>query len=149
MQKYSTAYLDFDSTINPVLSCSFNHQFRASSFLRVIVYAFMLNSCSISSIKLIFQSYSHLSSNFSNFFLLNRYMKCYESKPLGLDNKATLYRVYTREFDGELYTEQSAFIYCILLVYANYFQPTLNDQVLAMRSAHGMISSFQNLFCAM
>ena len=32
-------------------------------------------------------------------------LHCYESRPLGLDNKVTLYRVYTRELDGELCTE--------------------------------------------
>ena len=30
---------------------------------------------------------------------------CYESKPLGLDNEVTLYRVYTRELDRGLCTE--------------------------------------------
>ena len=30
---------------------------------------------------------------------------CYESEPLGLDSEVTLYRVYTRELDGELCTE--------------------------------------------
>ena len=30
---------------------------------------------------------------------------CYESKPLGLDDEVTLYRVYTRELNGELCTE--------------------------------------------
>ena len=30
---------------------------------------------------------------------------CYELRPLGLDDKVTLYRVYTRELDGELCIE--------------------------------------------
>jgi len=30
---------------------------------------------------------------------------CYESKPLELDDEVTLYRVYTRELNGELCTE--------------------------------------------
>ena len=30
---------------------------------------------------------------------------CYKSKSLGLDGKVTLYRVYTRELNGELCTE--------------------------------------------
>ena len=29
---------------------------------------------------------------------------CYESRPLGLNNEVILYRVYTRELDGELCT---------------------------------------------
>jgi len=29
---------------------------------------------------------------------------CYGSKPLGLDDEVTLYRVYTRELDGKLCT---------------------------------------------
>ena len=32
-------------------------------------------------------------------------LQYYESKSIGLDHKVTLYRVYTRELDGELYTE--------------------------------------------
>ena len=31
--------------------------------------------------------------------------KYYESRSLGLDNEVTLYRIYTRELDGELCTE--------------------------------------------
>jgi len=31
--------------------------------------------------------------------------RCYESRPLELNHEVTLYRVYTRELDGELYTE--------------------------------------------
>ena len=37
--------------------------------------------------------------------LTQRCMECYESRPLELDNEVTLYRVYTRELNGELYTE--------------------------------------------
>ena len=37
--------------------------------------------------------------------LTQRCMECYESRLLELDNEVTLYRVYTRELNGELYTE--------------------------------------------
>ena len=41
----------------------------------VIVYAFIFSSFSASSVKFISWSYSHHSSNFSNFFLLNKCVK--------------------------------------------------------------------------
>ena len=37
--------------------------------------------------------------------LTQRCKECYESRLLELDNEVTLYRVYTRELNGELYTE--------------------------------------------
>ena len=44
----------------------------------------------------------HLSATWSQLQIRGR---CYESRPLELDNEVTLYRVYTRELDGKLYTE--------------------------------------------
>ena len=74
IQKYDAVYLELDSTINSALSYSSSYQFNVLSFFIVIVQALVFNSLGVSFVRLISWSYSHLSSSFSNFFLLNRWV---------------------------------------------------------------------------
>ena len=61
--------------IKPAFSCSSSYWFNTSSLLSVIVYAFVFNSFEVSSIRFLLWSHSCHSSNFSNFFLLNKCVK--------------------------------------------------------------------------
>ena len=104
-------YLDFDSMINPALSYSSNHWFNASSSsLVVIVYAFVFNSFGASLVKFILWSYSHHSSNFSNYFLLNKCIKgqIYSGRFSGF--------VLSSSFPISLLSCSIIFIICVLLV---------------------------------
>ena len=61
--------------IKPAFSCSSSYWFNTSSLLSVIVYAFVFNAFEVSSIRFLLWSHSCHSSNFSNFFLLNKCVK--------------------------------------------------------------------------
>ena len=69
-------------------------------------------------------------------------------RPQCWSKERTLYRVYTRELDRELCTRLSTFIYKDLMVYASYFQPTLNNHVYtsSIRVARSRLSSFPIFF---
>jgi len=48
---------------------------------------------------------------------------CYESRLLGLDNEITLYRVFTRELDRELFVQTSLPFILLPMVCARYCAP--------------------------
>ena len=87
--------------MSSTLSCFSNHWFNALSSLIVTVLALTFNSFGTSSSKLISLFYSLLSSNFSNFFLLN---KCINSQ------------MYSGKSSGFVWSSSFPISYCSLFM---------------------------------
>ena len=92
------------SSLSQVLYSTVNLFYCTKYFTTSLIFPlFRIFSTSHFSTPSISTSFTSSTFCLSTCFLY--YTTCYESRPLGLDNEVTLYRVYTRELNGELCTE--------------------------------------------
>ena len=92
-----------DVNLNDIMSSKLS---QSKFYLKILDISYFIDNTNLSVIFDIIERVIKITYIFNNI--------CYESRPFGLDDEVTLYRIYTRELDGELCTRLSTFIYQIL-----------------------------------
>jgi len=92
-----------DVNLNDIMSPKLS---QSKFYLKILDISYFIDNTNLSVIFDIIERVIKITYIFNNI--------CYESRPFGLDDEVTLYKVYTRELDGELCTRLSTFIYQIL-----------------------------------
>ena len=98
-----------DVNLNDIISPKLS---QSKFYLKILDISYFIDNTNLSVIFDIIERVIKITYIFNNI--------CYESRPFGLNNEVTLYRVYTRELDGELCIRLSTFIYQILRGCASY-----------------------------
>ena len=92
-----------DVNLNDIMSSKLS---QSKFYLKILDISYFIDNTNLSVIFDIIERVIKITYIFNNI--------CYESRPFGLDDEVTLYRIYIRELDGELCTRLSTFIYQIL-----------------------------------
>ena len=98
-----------DVNLNDIMSPKLS---QSKFYLNILDILYFIDNTNLSVIFDIIERVIKITYIFNNIY--------YESRPFGLDDKVILYRVYTRELNGELCTRLSTFICRILRGCASY-----------------------------